>query len=376
MRQAFFNKILLILILGLVLISAQSVKAICNETQCDATCVKCSDNSCHDTGFVCPVAPAVCSESQCDATCVKCSDNSCHDTGFVCREELEVESISPESIELGKSQLNILVRNTGNVDLSNIYAEVTGDGIIMVDNVKIDRLVSNDKDYAFVTITASKPGDIDLVIKLYSNDGNLKKKDTEQIKVVGAVENKSEVVYNKTLLNDNLNKLKEIYKTLDADYQNKINNGYPVENVYDNIKETNNYLKNAQVALLSDNLKDVDVNLKIAEENLNDIKTELDNAKKKQQTFMEKVKSNLLYISSLAAAVITLLTAYKLITNHINKDKLKDLSQKIKDKSNVLVLNDLRKKIKDRNEVKDKPKKKSSKKVKQVEEKIPEPEEE
>lgn len=332
MKFALLSSILLILILGVGLVNAQDT--ICNETQCDASCVKCND-ICYDPGFSCIITP-VCDETQCDASCVKCSDSTCHDPEFECNEEITIESISPSTVDLGKNQINVLVKNTGNVDLSDIHAEITGDGISMSNYIEIDKLVVNDKDYAFVTLTASKPGNIDLVIKVYV-ENNMLVKAVGLIKVAGTTEPKPENNYNKTLLEENLNKFKEQYKELESEYQTKKEEGYPVEIVYDNLKETNDYLKDAQIAILSGNLKSADVSLKIAEENLKDIKTELENVKKKEQTFMERIKSNLLYFSSLAAAIITLATAYKLITNHINKDRIKDLHTKLKDTGNVII---------------------------------------
>src|SRR3989339_304988 len=76
------------------------------------------------------IAPAiVCNETQCDNTCVVCSDQKCHAPDFKCVESAVIEKFLPTSVGIGTNQINIVVRNTGNVDLSNIYVELTGDGI-------------------------------------------------------------------------------------------------------------------------------------------------------------------------------------------------------------------------------------------------------
>lgn len=269
----------------------------------------------------------ICSASQCDSGCVKCSDNKCYNPGFTCEESLEIESITPEELDLGKNQLNILVRNSGNVDLTKVYAEVTGSGITMIDNDEIAKLVVDDTDYAFVRITAEKPGKIDLAIKLYSNS-NLIKKDVQQITILGLPVTPETL--NKTEIENNLNTVKERYKTLERDYQNKKSDGYPVEIVFDDLKSASTYLKDAQFYLLDGDLKKANVNTQLAIDTLDSVESGIKNAKKEETSFGDKIKSNLLYIGSIAAALISILTAYKLTTNYVNKQKISDIHHKIK----------------------------------------------
>lgn len=314
---------LIITLLIILSFSAKAEELVCNATQCDAGCT------------ICTTEPAVlvCSANQCDAGCVLCSDNKCHDPGFTCEADLNIESITPEELDIGKNQLNILVRNTGNVDLKNVYAEVSGNGISMVDNDEIESLVVDDKDYAFVRIIAEKAGKVDLAIKLYSNS-ELIKKDVQQITIVGE-EQKVETL-NKTEVENTLNQLKERHKQIEQDYQTKKNEGYPVDEVFDNLKSASTYLKDANFYLLDGDLKKTDINTKLAEESLNDVEDGLKNLKKAEKTLGEKIKANLVYISSIAAAIITLLTAYKLTTNYVNKKNLVELHQKVKEKGTAL----------------------------------------
>ncbi|MBS3163561.1 hypothetical protein J4427_02620 [Candidatus Woesearchaeota archaeon] len=278
-----------------------------------------------------------CSQEQCDAGCSVCRDNNCHDQGFTCTEDLKVESISPDEIKIGERQLNIIVVNNGNVDLEDVYAEVSGDGISMIDNTPIDKLVSKDRDYAFVQIEAKTAGNIDLIVKLYSN-GNLIKKDIEQISVLAEeAENKTET-FNKTELENKLKGLQSKYITLEESYQTKKEEGYNLEIVSSNIMGVDTYLKDARFYLLDGDLKKAYVNLAIVEESLNEIEQGLDKAKKTERTWVDSIKENLFYISSIAAAFVSILTAYKLTSHHINKKRLLEIHQKIKGTKDLLPL--------------------------------------
>ncbi len=349
---------LYVLIITLIIILSFSAKAeelVCNATQCDAGCTTCTTEP----------AELVCSTSQCDAGCVLCSDNKCYNPGFTCEADLDIESITPEELDIGKNQLNILVRNTGNVDLKSIYAEVSGNGISMVDNDEIDSLVVDDKDYAFVRIIAEKAGKVDLAIKLYSNS-ELIKKDVQQITVIG--EDQKVETLNKTEVENNLNSIKERYKTIEQGYQNKKNDGYPVDVVFDDLKSASTYLKDAQFYLLDGDLKKADVNTQLATNMLDNVESGIKNAKKKEATLGEKIKSNLIYIGSIAAALISILTAYKLTTNYVNKKNLVELHHKVKEKGSAL-----QQKIRSSDIMPQEKKKKSSKKKKaERKEEIPE----
>ena len=82
----------------------------------------------------------VCTDAQCDASCVKCSDNKCHESGFICRGRVSLDDLFPAEIDLGESELTVLLRNTGNVDLKDVRAEVKGDGITLLDAESIPEL--------------------------------------------------------------------------------------------------------------------------------------------------------------------------------------------------------------------------------------------
>lgn len=259
-----------------------------------------------------------CSEDRCDDDCVICQDNRCHAPGFTCFEQLSIEKISPSSIGIGIAQMNILLRNTGTVDLKDIYAELSGDGITTLENVHIDRLSSGDKDYAFVKIDATKSGNVDLVIKLYI-ENKLRDKKVGQLSVL---EEKKEIVQeNITGLSVLLDQLKARYLTFEQEYQEKSVQGYSLNLVYDQLKETRGYIANAQSNLLDGDYKKAEANIILAKDGLDIIEVQLKNAKKKEKTFADKVRENLIYIGSAAAAIVSMFAAYAAIKNMLRKQK-------------------------------------------------------
>lgn len=271
----------------------------------------------------------ICNETVCMEGCVLCSDNKCHEPDFVCKEELAVEKISPTTVSIGVNQINILLRNTGNVDLSNISVDLSGDGISVIEKTPIEKLAAGDKDYAFVKTSIAKAGVIDLVVKIYLSSG-LKYTLVNQLTVLEEKVNKTSPEVNLTGISDSLKSLKERYIDIEQDYQNKKLQGYPVDIVYDKLKETESYIKEAQFYLVEeDGYKKAQLDLKIIEDNLNEIENDLKESKKQQQSFGDKLKGNMIYIGSIAAAIVSLFTAWGLIKSSINKQKIAELQKKI-----------------------------------------------
>lgn len=302
----------------------------------------------------------ICNETQCDEACVQCDNNICHKEGYECKEDLSIEKISPEKIQLGLNQINILLKNMGEQDLANVYAKLSGNGIETQEEIPIDNLPVGQKDYTFVKIDASKSGSIDLVVKLYVDD-ELLKQDIKSIYVVEEEKQPTET-FNITGLSDALTKLKEDYKILEKDYQTKKLAGIPVDVYKTDLDGANNNLKNAQIAFYQEDYKNAKINLDLASEAITNLKEELSGAKAQEKTLGQKIKDNLMYVAGIAAAFVSILTAYRLSSNYINKKKIMELHQKGKDK-----LLTFKQKV-ELNEIHTKARKKKAKKKKEIKE--------
>lgn len=275
-------------------------------------------------------AALVCSPEQCDAACVVCSDQVCHDPAFICTEKASLEKYSPTTLGLGKQQLNVLLRNTGSVALTNVSVYASGAGISTVSVTPIDALPVGEKDYVFATVDVTQAGTIDLVLKIFFN-GKVQDKLVEQLtvleeqKLVPIVEE-----VNVTALTLQLDHLKEQYRDLEQEYQNKKIDAYNVEIVYDRLKETHASITEAQEALFDGNYAKVKGHVALATDGLSTIAQQLQAAKKPEQKFMDKLKANLIYVGTISAAIVSMFTAYGLIRMHVNKQKLVDLEAKLR----------------------------------------------
>jgi hypothetical protein len=305
-----------------------------------------------------PEPALVCKDDHCDRGCESCSDGSCHEPGFECVEELSIERMFPNSTKIGETQLNILIRNSGTVGLSNVYALVSGDGITVIEKIPISYLAGGDKDYAFVKINASKPGSIDLVVKLFAA-GKLKKTVVEQIAVAAEKVDKPAVKEDIASdgpdvkeVSERLDTMKDKFRVLEQDYLDKKTKGYGVETVYDSLKKAQDYLINAQSYLFEGDYRRALANLEISEELLTSVEEQLAVAKKQEVKFSDKLRNNMIYVGSIAAALVSSFTAYGFIKSNINKQKIVELKDKLKRERQV-----------SRVPAKKMPKKKSEKKV-------------
>jgi len=275
------------------------------------------------------VPQIICSQNQCDSECVKCSDKQCHESKFRCVEELTIDKFFPNEVPLGETQINIVLKNTGNVNLDDIYATITGNGIETVDKIPLSELKTGDKDYVFAKINATKSGLMDIVIKLYVA-GNVKHKYVDQIKVlepIVQIEQKEE--FNATELSSILNLLKQKNKQLEQLYQEKQVQGFPVDIAFDKLRQTSTFITDTESSFFGGDYKRVKANLEVLNNSLADIEEQLNSLKKQEETFKDRLKNNLLFYGSLAAALVSIFTAYKLIQGSIDRKKLLELHQKL-----------------------------------------------
>jgi hypothetical protein len=312
----------------------------------------------------------VCGKSACDKGCVKCNDGNCHEQGFKCIEDLAVERVFPSTIETGAAQLNILIRNSGTVDLQNIRVEITGDGLTTESTVPISEIVGGDKDYAFLKINAEKPGMIDFIIKIYV-DNVLKNKIVGQITVTQETVVKNETPeekFNVTELSSRLDRLKEKYNLLNQDYQSKKVNNYVVDVAGNTLNGAYDYITQAQFYLFDGSYAKTKTNLEMAESGLKDAENQLNSAQKQKVTFMDKVKLNLVYFGSMAAAIVSMFAAYKAITSRVNKKKIIELHKKIRKKGEMVGEKKISRKDADDDDEDDEPEEKEQVKKEEVKE--------
>lgn len=265
-----------------------------------------------------------CTESQCDESCTQCSDGSCHAPEEICTEALVIEKITPTTINKGEEQLNIVVRNTGNVALQNIEAQVTGYGITTQETISIETLFAGEKDYTFTKILAEQSGTIDLVVKIYVNE-SLLLQDIAQLSVLedAVVEVVEEInTFNKTAAAQQLNETRNQFNIVEKQYYEKEKQDYLVYGIGEDLDDVKEYLRLAQVAIIEANQKEFEKNILATESGLGIIEAELAEAEKEDKTILELLSENLALVGSLLGVLISAITVWSMTKVHLKNTKI------------------------------------------------------
>ncbi len=266
----------------------------------------------------------ICSADQCDTGCNICNDGSCHIPEESCKETVEIEKITPIIFNKGEEQLNIVLRNTGNVILRDLEAQVSGYGITTQEILPIETLPVGEKDYTFTKIFIEQSGAIDIVVKIYETQ-TLLTQEIFQITVEEDViveEKKEESLFNESVSVQQLNETRTTYNILEKEYYEKEKEGYilyGIDEDLDNIKE---YLRVAQVAIIEEDQKEFEKNILAARSSMETIATALNTAEKQKKTIAEFLSGNLTIIGSILGVLISAITVWSMTKVHLKKAKI------------------------------------------------------
>ncbi len=264
----------------------------------------------------------VCSQTQCDAGCIICSDASCHEPEEQCIEALVVEKVTPNTIKAGEQQLNILIRNTGTVELFNIEAEISGYAVTTVETLSIEALPSEEKDYTFTKVLAESAGVYDIIVKVYANK-TLLTQEIVSITITKEEQQEEEVVlFNQTAALAELNETRVEYNALELLYYEKEKQEYLVFGIDKDLIVIKEYLRQAQVAVIEQDEKEFQKNLVAAQTTIEAVAAELESAQKEDKTFMEILSENLALIGSLFGVLISGVTVWSMTKVHLKKAKI------------------------------------------------------
>ncbi len=269
-------------------------------------------------------------------------------------EDFKIVKFFPEQFNIGDVQFNIQVVNTGNVEIADIVALVSGVGFSAYNTVPIDRLAPQQSSYIIVMGNFKDGGNVSLMVRIkdkifYKNviviDPHYEEKMAivEQEKLAEAqkkeAELKKELLKNMTV---ELDVIDANYTAMEDSLRQKKADNYDISEV--SLVELKGLMRAARSAILTGDVEDARVNLDLAMDEYNDQFRKLQNAPLIKRSLLDIIRSNLLLISSLAASIITLFTFYEIM-----KKKQKDLGEKVKQK-----VDHVRGKIKEKRE-KDKP---------------------
>ena len=269
----------------------------------------------------------VCNQETCDASCVRCPDNSCHPPGFTCPSAetyLSVLKIVPKNLSLGANRLNILVKSTFGEAITDVTADISGFGLKTVEATPVASISPGDKDYVFITINATQVGEHDVIIRVTATVGEEKVK-TEFIDKLSVSTVVTASQLNKTALSAAIADARNALKALELDYNNKKADGYQMLGLEDSFKDTKAVIIKAQTALTDGNLEGANEQLSAVLYNIDDIKTNLDNARKPKRSVSDFMRENIFWISAMITAT---LGAFAIIEKQ--RHKVDALKEKVK----------------------------------------------
>ncbi|PIN70137.1 hypothetical protein COV93_02675 [Candidatus Woesearchaeota archaeon CG11_big_fil_rev_8_21_14_0_20_43_8] len=253
---------------------------------------------------------------------------------FVPVESFEVVSITPKAAEKGDVLVTISVKNTGNVELKNLIPIVIGRGFATYNAVPLKSLAVNATGKLIVNGRFADTGTILLTMRigdeLFYDSINItvpqaeidleKQKDDAEKKRLADEKAKQDLLdsYDKQLAN-----LTEEYNALDERYIS-IKEDYDVSEI--TLTDLKKMIMAAQAAVASGNVDQAKINMIQATTEYKDQKNKIENAKKRP--LLAKIKDNIVIISAIAGAFITLLTLYEILKK--KKDSLYERIKEVK----------------------------------------------
>lgn len=267
-------------------------------------------------------AALLCTSTQCDRGCIKCPDLKCHDPGYTCTEDLAIEKIVPKTFSQGEQQVNILIKNGGDIPFQKVSASITGYGITTLNTIPIDSLATGDKDYTFVVVNASESGIIDIIIKLYAED-IFKKQVVDQITIL--VENSTPnavPTVDTALIQEEWNNTKATFVQLESLYTQKKEEGYLVEDMLDSLNSIRGFIRNAQLAVAEEDYKGFRKNIDSATTEMALLAERLTAAHKQKKSWKLTIQENIAWIGSIFGFIIATSTVYGITRSYIQKSKV------------------------------------------------------
>ncbi len=268
----------------------------------------------------------VCDAGKCDASCAVCPDKSCHSPCYTCpskEEYLSIAKIIPKNLSLGENQVNVLVKNSFGSSIENVAANISGFGITTTKHIPVVSIAPDDKDYVFLTLNATQYGDQDVIVRIEATlDGErIRAEFIDKL----SVSRKEKQPVNETALTMMIADYRAALKSLELNYTEKKAEEYQLLNLEDTIRETKSLLLKAQTALQGENPEQANEYLAAVQFNLDDLRSNVENAYKPKRTIADFMKENIFWISTMITAILGAFALYEK-----QRQKMAVLKEKVK----------------------------------------------
>ncbi len=225
--------------------------------------------------------------------------------------------IIPNEMNIGDTQLNLQIENTGNTDITDISALITGKGISTYNIEPIEVLHPGEKGYILLWINTKQADNISLNIKIKD------KTFTKDIIVINPNAGTAIDLEKLGLLNNELSNLTKIYDQYEIDYKKKKDTGYDVSEI--SFNDVKSYIRDAQIYSTKKDSTNLEANIVLIESELDYIKNNLDSAIIPERTIKDEIKDNLPLISGVLGTIVTFFAVWEIL-----KKKKESINQSIK----------------------------------------------
>lgn len=228
-------------------------------------------------------------------------------------------TLTPTEVKQGDVILTLTIENNGTVALQNLIPLISGKGFSVYDVVSIKEVAPAETASAYVLGHFSDAGTIALTIKMNG------KTEIQRVVVSGTSENEEEREAAKKealeTLSTQIRQLEEDFAVLENTLEEK-QKKYVVSDV--DLSVLKEYIRTAQTHILSGKVEEANISIILAQTEYGDLKNKVDTAKKK--SLWDILKDNVLLISTLAGAILTLFAFIEFV-----RKKHAGIYQKIKE---------------------------------------------
>lgn len=219
--------------------------------------------------------------------------------------------LSSSTNSTGDAVLRIEISNTGTAPIEDLVPIIVARGFSTYDVAPLPFVAPGEKGTAIVTGSFSIPGDIVVTVKVGDKVfydtislSDTKKREEEKARELEEAQTKEAL----KVLQGQFEILKKATKEAETQYEEKKDSYLLNEVSFTSLKK---YIAETQSHLLSSEAKLANISLALAREELNDVTEKLTTAQKRP--FTQTLRDNLLPISGIAAAFMTIYSLYELI---------------------------------------------------------------
>ena len=224
-------------------------------------------------------------------------------------ESISLIKIIPNEFKSGDVQFSLQVQNNNNETVQNLIALVTGNGFSTYDVIPVDSLAKGERGYILVSGNFKNSGNINLSIRINQdifyrnvvifssqNASELEKQEQEKKAILANLSIKLDV-------------LDRGYFSLDSLLSQKKYEGYDVVGI--SLNDLKIYLRDAEAAILAEDIDTAKIKIKLAEQEYNYQKIKIENVRKISS--VSQLKDYAIIFSALAGSIITFFALYELL---------------------------------------------------------------